>query len=369
MEITPPTIGFYLDICKITNKNVSKSLICFDKCQYYVVCYDKEMLCYNDNETKLYRGVIYSYPEQKLLGYFPPKSLTYNQFKCYYPTITHNIKISEYIRGEMINLFYDSRCDKWRIVTHTDISETNIMSRFMRTFTRNNNNYSPILDYLPRDKTYTFILKKTFMKNKNEEDRFYLISVYELDNNIVKYIPYIDYENWSIMRDIEGIIHFPKKYSIESYADLNEITEEIDGFIIKDIYTGASTKIISGNTTLKETMSKINPYHTFEYLCVRRINKLYEYNQIYHKTKQIRNDIHAEYERLLTMLHQHYLNVHVFKNKILVPEKYKQYVNLLHTRVYIPSIKKGNKSKITRNCVKEYLNQLNPSELLYLMYG
>jgi hypothetical protein len=62
------------------------------------------------------------------------------------------------------------------------------------------------------------------------------------------------------------------------------------------------------------------------------------------------------------------MNVHVFKNKILVPEKYKQYVNLLHTRVYIPSIKKGNKSKITRNCVKEYLNRLNPSELLYLLY-
>lgn len=369
MEITPPTVGFYLDICKITNKNVTKSLIYFDKYQYYVVCYDKDMLCYNDNETKLYRTVIYSHPEQKLLGYFPPKSLDYSQFKNYYPTIMPNIQISEYIRGDMINLFYDSRCDRWRIVTLSNISKTDIISKFMSIFHINDNNYSPILDYLPRDKTYTFILKSNFMKHIKDENRFYLISVYELDNTIVKYIPSMEYENWSIMRDIEGIIYFPKKYDIESYADLNDINEETNGFVLKDIYTGASTKIINGNTLIKEAMSKINPYNTFEYLCIRRINKLYEYNIIYHKTKNIRNEIHNEYERLLTILHNYYMNVYVFKNNILVPDKYKQYVNLLHTRVYIPSIKKGNKSKITRNCVKEYLNRLNPSELLYLFYG
>jgi len=327
------------------------------------------MLCYNDNETKLYRTVIYSHPEQKLLGYFPPKSLDYSQFKNYYPTIMPNIQISEYIRGDMINLFYDSRCDRWRIVTLSNISKTDIISKFMSIFHINDNNYSPILDYLPRDKTYTFILKSNFMKHIKDENRFYLISVYELDNTIVKYIPSMEYENWSIMRDIEGIIYFPKKYDIESYADLNDINEETNGFVLKDIYTGASTKIINGNTLIKEAMSKINPYYTFEYLCIRRINKLYEYNRIYHKTKNIRNEIHNEYERLLTILHNYYMNVYVFKTNILVPDKYKQYVNLLHTRVYIPSIKKGNKSKITRNCVKEYLNRLNPSELLYLFYG
>lgn len=370
MEITPPTVGFYMDICKIINKNVSKAMVYFDKYQYYVFCYDKDMLCYNDNEIKLYRAVIYSHPEQKLLGYFPPKSLNYSQFKCYYPNITSNIQVSEYIRGEMINLFYDSRCDKWRIVTQSNVSKTNILSKFMSTFHINQDNCSPILDYLPRDKTYTFILKNTFMKNINDDDnRFYLISVYEIDTNIVKYIPNIDYENWSILRDIEGIIYFPKKYDIESHADLNDIPEEIDGFVVKDIYTGATTKIINGNTIIKESMSKIDPYYTFEYLCLRRIDKLYEYNRIYHKTRNIRYAIHLEYERLLTMVHQHYMNVHIFKKNVLIPDKYKQYVNLLHTRVYIPSIKKGNKSKITRNCVKEYLNTLNPSELLHLLYG
>ena len=58
-----------------------------------------------------------------------------------------------------------------------------------------------------------------------------------------------------------------------------------------------------------------------------------------------------------------------FKKNNTIPTKYNQYVRLLHTRVYIPSIKKGNKIKITRSCVKEFLNVLNPSELLFLLYA
>lgn len=369
MEITSPNVGFYLNLCKIKNKeNVIKTLVCFDKYQYYVVYYDKDMLCYDDNETKLYRAVIYSYPEEKLLGYFPPKYLDYNQFKCYYPTITPNIEISEYIRGEMVNLFYDSRCDNWRIVTQSNISKTDILSKFMSSLHINENNYSPILDYLPHDKTYTFILKNTFMKNTKDDTRFYLISIYEVDNTIVKCIPSIEYENWNIMRQIEGIILFPKKYRFESYDHLNNKIDDMYEFIIKDTYTGVGTKILNGNMISNEAMSKINPYYTFEYLCIRRIGKLFEYNKIFHKSKNIRQNIHNEYERLITILHQQYMNVHVFKTKVSAHSKYKQYVNLLHTRVYIPSIKKGNKSKITRNCVKEYMNTLNPSELLYLLY-
>jgi len=187
-------------------------------------------------------------------------------------------------------------------------------------------------------------------------------------NNIVKYIPNTEYENWSIIREIEGIIHFPKKYDITDYDDIDTLSVENDGFVLKDMYTGVISKILNPNTIIKRKMSTINPYYTFEYLCLRRINKVFEYNQIYQKTKNIRYDIHNEYERLVTILQQYYMNIHVLKKNNMIHSKYNQYVRLLHTRVYIPSIKKGNKIKITRNCVKEFLNMLNPSELLYLLY-
>ena len=368
METIHPIIGFYLDICNITNKNVKQLLVSYDTNYLYnIVYYDKDMLCYNDNETRLYRTVVYSFPENTILGYFPPKGLDYRQFKLYYPNITNNIQVSEYIQGEMINLFYDVRCDKWRLITPANILKTNIINKFKSAFHINENDYSPILDYLPRNKSYTFVLKDNLMKNSKNEDMFYLISIYELMNNIVKYIPNTEYENWSILREIEGIIHFPKKYDITNYSDIDTLSDESDGFILKDIY-GATTKILNANTIIRQKLSTINPYYTFEYLCLRRINKVFEYNQIYQKSKHIRCNIHNEYERLVTILHQYYMNLYVFKKNNTIPTKYNQYVRLLHTRVYIPSIKKGNKIKITRSCVKEFLNVLNPSELLFLLY-
>ena len=103
------------------------------------------MLCYNDEETKLYRMVIYSFPEQRLLGYFPPKSLEYSNFKQYYSNVTSNIVISEYINGDMINLMYDERCHRWHIFSQADNLKTNIIDRFKQAFHINENEYRSVV--------------------------------------------------------------------------------------------------------------------------------------------------------------------------------------------------------------------------------
>ena len=43
--------------------------------------------------------------------------------------------------------------------------------------------------------------------------------------------------------------------------------------------------MMNPDTIIRETMSTINPYYAYEYFCVRRIDKLYEYNRIYRKTR------------------------------------------------------------------------------------
>lgn len=367
MENSNSIIGLYLDMNHILNKNVTKKLICIDNLYYYTFGYDKDMLCYNDEETRLYRMVIYSFPEQKLMSYFPPKSLEYTQFKKYYKQITSNIMITEYIKGDMINLTYDNRCKRWRMFSQSDILKTNIIERFKKALHINKNEYTPILDYLQTNNSYTFILKKNHMKNDNNIDKFYLISVYEIENNFIKYIPYTNYENMSFLRNIEGIIYFPKRYDIKHYEDLFYI-DDIDGYLITDINNGCSTKLLNINVTIRDVITKINPYYAYEYLCIRRINKLWEYNQIYRKTKIFRDKIHFEYEKIITILHQYYINKYVLKKENSIPIKYRYLVNLLHTNVYIPSVKKGNNVKVTRTIVKDYLNNLNPAELLYLLY-
>ena len=368
MELTSSLSGVRLDIESLSNKNIIKRLVEYGNLHYYTFCYDKDVLCYNDNETRLYRMVIVSYPENQLLSYLPPKSMGYNTFISIYPTITTNIQISEYIKGTMINLMYDDRCNEWRVASPSDEKTTNIISKFKTALHINDQNTTPILEYLSKTQTYTFVLKKNYNKVTQNTDKFYLISVYEMQNNTIKYIPNTDYENNSFLRDIEGIIYFPRKYNLDSYNDIHDIPDDIDGYLITDLNTGHSTRIMNPDTIIRETISDINPYYAYEYFCVRRIGKLYEYNRIYRKTRDIRHKIHGEYEKLITILHQHYMHKFIFKTKSILPDKYIQHVNFLHTNVYIPSLKKKNKEKITRSRVKEYLHLLNPSELLNLLY-
>ena len=183
MELTSSLSGVRLDIESLSNKNIIKRLVEYGNLHYYTFCYDKDVLCYNDNETRLYRMVIVSYPENQLLSYLPPKSMGYNTFISIYPTITTNIQISEYIKGTMINLMYDDRCNEWRVASPSDEKTTNIISKFKTAFHINDQNTTPILEYLSKTQTYTFVLKKNYNKVPQNIDKFYLISVYEIQNN------------------------------------------------------------------------------------------------------------------------------------------------------------------------------------------
>ena len=368
MELSTTSFGVHIDVDYMLNKNIPKRLVQYDNVYYYVFNYDEDVLCYNDMETREYRMVIFSYPENKLLSYSPPKLMGYNMFVDRYPTITSNIQVSEYIKGDMINLLYDNRCDTWRLIATSNENKTNIISKFKAALHINDLNTTPILEYLSTTQSYTFILKNKYTNGNSNIDKFYLVSVYELKNNIVKYVPNTVYENDSFFKNIEGIIYFPRKYDLYCYNDLFDIKDDIDGYLLTDLNTGNSSKILNPDTAIRETMSSINPYYAYEYLCIRRIDKLYEYNKIYRKTRDIRHKIHNEYERIINVIHNFYMNKFVFKTNTSIPDKYSRYVDFLHKNVYIPSLKKKNKEKITRNKVKNYLNLLNPAELLSLLY-
>ena len=114
-----------------------------------------------------YRMVIISYPENQLLSYSPPKSMGYNTFISLYPTITSNIQVSEYIKGTMVNLMYDDRCNIGGCIT-SDEKKTNIISKFKSAFHINDQNSTPILEYLSKTRTYTFILKKNYRQGYTE---------------------------------------------------------------------------------------------------------------------------------------------------------------------------------------------------------
>ena len=84
--------------------------------EYKILNYD--LICDNDQEYGMYRSVVLSHPENKILCFSPPKSVTLEHFQESHPDITNpDIFINEIIEGTMINLFYDSRIESWQIAT------------------------------------------------------------------------------------------------------------------------------------------------------------------------------------------------------------------------------------------------------------
>ena len=109
MEIMTNNARYQIDIDKLNMQRLTRMIIYNDGSYYNVFNYDKELLCYNDNKNRIHRLTILSFPENNILAFSPPKSLTYNTFITKYPVIDDRISVTEYIEGVMINLFYDSR--------------------------------------------------------------------------------------------------------------------------------------------------------------------------------------------------------------------------------------------------------------------
>ena len=89
---------------------------------YLIYSYDTNFVCYNDYNSKLFRSVIFSYPEDKIISFSLPKSLTYELFCNQYPLLNESIVINNYIDGIMFHLFYDKRIQSWELSYKRSIS-------------------------------------------------------------------------------------------------------------------------------------------------------------------------------------------------------------------------------------------------------
>jgi hypothetical protein len=230
----------------MSNRRIRHKLTAIDKQLYFILNYDKSMICFNDTKTGMYRSVILSYPENKILGFSPPKSIPLSMFMHKYPeTGQNNIVVTEFIEGVMIQLFYDDRSSRWEIATKSAIGgkyayyekekeNAKKMSKLKPTFyrmflealgasKRQELNDIPILECLSTSMSYTFILQhpENIIMEPVNRPVAYLVSVYRIcaDENYVEYIPRPVYETWSEFQNLHGLIEFPKQYVFNGYYD------------------------------------------------------------------------------------------------------------------------------------------------------
>ena len=361
----------------IQNK-IKQKLVATERQLYTIMNYDKHMLCFNDTKNGLFRSVIFSYPQNQVLSFTPPKTMDFIDFMKNYPTITDNIIINENIEGIMIQLFFDDRTNNWEIATKGNIGgkyyisgkTTDTTLTFYEMFLEAlcvTSLSGSFFDGLQKDMSYTFILQhpKNVIVLPVERPRLVLISVYKMNfENLVEYIPSTIYDGWSEFKNINNLIEFPKQYNIAEYSELIDYPNIKCGFVITNIETGERAVLESSFYNQLKTIQSIKPHVQYQYLCLRRINKVADYLIVYpFFTKQF-HKIREHYEEFMSNVYRSYMNFYVYKNTKQVLEKYRQHIYKIHHTIYLPNI---TTYIVSRKTVQDYFNKMEPSQLLYIL--
>jgi hypothetical protein len=270
---------------KIKRKHVVKKGI-----SYEIINYDKDMVCFDDDETAKFRSVVCDPATKQILSFSPAKSVDYSTFKekvniC-------DVIITEIVEGTMIQLFYDFRIEKWEIATKGNVggnywyyrteyanpeygnyneipSQKTFKEMFLDAFQWDKNgdlnpkkdvNDIDIFDEFPKNACYTFVLQHpdNHIVGNYEFACVYLVAVHKINNRglygeMCEYVdgkwngsednenvPSIEvcmpreYENWPCMK--VGVmwlamcpILFPNTVNVKTYEELEFMLSQVDG--------------------------------------------------------------------------------------------------------------------------------------------
>jgi hypothetical protein len=344
---------------------------------YMILNYDNDMLCYDDSKNGIYRSVVLTYPEPRVLSFAPPKTVPFIHFKRLYPTWTDDICTNEYIKGTMLQLFYDFRINEWEISTETAIGgyEFKFNNTMRALFTATLGGMPdeslsslPFLDYLPKEMSYTFILQPS-------SDRLvdiYLVSVYKINTdgkNSISYVPNRIYENWPEFANIQGLFHFPKSILAHDYADLADImcNNACRKVVITNTLTGVRSILTTREYIRIDTMKRLADLNVYQFLCLNRMNKLHGF--LYHFPKQRKPLMLAKdaYNMFIDQLHELYVNYYIHKTIGSIIAPYSYIIHQLHRQLYLPSLKTRSKATVNKHAIQLFLNEQDPREVLHLM--
>jgi len=347
------------------NSKINQKIYATTKTHYSILNYDKKYICFNDAESGMYRSVICSYPEKQVLCFSPAKSISYYIFEK-----TNGTVISEIVEGIMINLFYDNRIKSWELATKSAVgckygqkyncSELTFYDMFIQALAGNPDktlNDNPIISLLPKWCSYSFVM------NVTSEPRLTLVAVYNIQHLNVLLLPSSIYKNWKVFEGAHNIISFPKECS-----RLDETNIE-NGYMLINYETGHRAKWYHPEYIMEKKCNKIKPTIQYQYLCFRRINKVYEYLSYFPKQRRTFHLIKEQYDEYINKTHHYYIEYFVKKeiDWTDIPLKYRDFVYKIHYGIYVQGLSNGMRIVITKNIVKDFFQKKEPMEQIGML--
>lgn len=364
---------------------------------------NKKLSFFDESQNFLFRSVICSYPDKKVLCFSPPNTSHISKFK-----LDENLPyllVNEAVEGVMINLFYDFRCEKWEIATKSGIGGHYCYNKYKRqkhlldnssnkTFymmfmealrcsEKQELNDIEFLKFFPKNISYSFVLQhpENIICLPIKKTKLYLVSMYSINNksgNIaeIRYINPLHFKKWNIFHGLSGIIEFPEVYESQSIEELlleyPSIHDEVKnrGKTITNIKTGERYLVENIEYTKLFLRRGQKNVLNYTYLCLERIGKATDYLYYFPTYKTAFKRAKGGLCEFIKNVYQSYVNKFILKQKINISYKYEKHIDKLHKEIYIPSLRKGNiKVKITENVVRDYLLKMEPHILFYHLGG
>jgi len=377
---------------KIINKlNVTTS----NNQEYKIIFYDKEYLC--DDFILIY-GILKSLvlnSNNKVVCFSSPKSISFDSFCNTYSEEQENymdtIVAEEYVEGTMINLFWDKNIGlsgSWEISTRNSVgcndklfkNRNSLRSMFLEACIKLNME----IDLLEVRYCYNFILQHPSMNliiSKSDDISLYLIKVYEIVNTEDGTVNIFNVDLQENFKNSVNFTHvkFPKiYYNWNTYEELKDNYASINtpysimGFIVYNKNTLVRSKMKNPNyeriKCIKKNDLKSDLKNEYLYLHLKKEGKLEKYLNYYPSFKNdfwlFKKYLHLFTENLFKM----YIRCFIKKVQQLnnVQRFLQEHLKYLH-KIYITQLK-PNKKHVKFSTVVEYVNALNPSVLMYLLY-
>jgi hypothetical protein len=386
---------------RFSNKIVSTKICVSSKATYKIYNYDKMILSVLDDVHSKYRSVIFSYPENILFSFSPPKSIEYFDFMKKYPKINDPIVITEKIEGIAVNLFYDMRIHSWEISTKTSIggnywyfanntNNTNIhyckkpstfYDMFLDALIQPRNtplNNIAWISQLPKNCSYSFVLQhpENQIVIPIKSPKLWMVAVYEIGDHYAIQIPSVEYKHWPSIVGIVGVVTFPKELKVDNYVDLLKYISKYTnhpfrmnkGIHLWNERTGDRTVLKNPVYADLIELRRISPIVQYEYFCMKRIGTLEEYIELCPYAKKMVNTMEHMYTDFIKTMHKCYLNVYVFKTESIdtICDQFRPYIENIHKHEYLPSIRTREPVKVTKLFIREYLDKMEPREQLFI---
>jgi len=409
MTQTSPFKRYGLDISIYKKEKINKKICTSKHSLYYILNYDKQYLTFDNEEAATYRSVVFSFPEKTPLCFSPPRSISLDAFKMNNPENlmawdSESIVVNEVVEGIMVNLFYDKRISKWEIATKSSIggqywfysiktvsNKKTFYKMFMESLSSSEHqelNDLPFLAFFPKWANFSFVLQhpENPFIIPVKKPQLYLVAMYTNQESYVEYIPHCIYESMNIFKNLEGLIAFPKKYSIASYDEQDYPYEARAGLMLWNDDTGERAKWVNPVYESIRRMKRIEPFPQYIYFCMRRIhytskqeNQLshvidpHEYMLHFPCWKKQFHRIDEEFRIFVQNVYDAYLEIYMYKNKHAVfLKKHSIHARKIHHSIYLPRMRQARRERtkpfyISKKEVTHYFDRMEPREVLFLM--